>query len=78
MTEKDNADLIIRLAHELGVALELGWDPTEWGDLFEDGLDALADAKAHLSRIGLVVPEVIDKVLSTWSELDRRTTNGVV
>lgn len=58
-----NADLIIRLSHELGTALELSYDPVELREIWPEALDALADARQELLRAGLAVPPVVDNVL---------------
>lgn len=62
-TMAQNADLIIRLAHELGVALELSYDPVELRELWGEALDALREARQYLQDNGLAVPAVIDNVL---------------
>lgn len=59
----ENSDLIIRLAHELGVALEMSYDPVELRELWGEALDALRETRQYLKDNGLAVPAVIDNVL---------------
>jgi hypothetical protein len=56
-------DLIIRLSHELGVALEMAYSPAELREFWPDALEALRDAQAHLDRFHLPAPGVIASVL---------------
>ena len=58
-----HGDPIIRLSHELGVALELSNEPAEMRTIWSEALDALADAKAHLVANGLGIPPVAENVL---------------
>lgn len=64
MVKHENAcDLVIKLAHELGVALELSYEPVELKELWSEALDALGEAKQYLVDNGLAVPAVVENVL---------------
>jgi hypothetical protein len=56
-------DLVIRLAHELGVALELSYDAVELRELWGDALDGLRETRQLILNNDLPVPEVIDNVI---------------
>lgn len=56
-------DLLIKLSHELGVALELSYDPIELRELWGEALDALSETRAYLRENGHPVPGVVDNIL---------------
>lgn len=58
-------DLLIRLAHELSCALEIGFTPDEIASpVWEDAIDALAETHHFLVGNSLTVPEPLDTVLA--------------
>lgn len=62
-SEADMVNVLITLAHELGCALEMSYDPAEMRELWGDGLDGLKRTKEILEGRGLAVPPVVDNVL---------------
>ena len=68
MSEKDQmTDVLIILAHELGVALEMSYTPDELRELWPEALDGLDRARQILVEQGLAVPPVVDNVLKQVS-----------
>lgn len=63
MVEDPSMDLVIRLAHELGVALELSYDSVELRELWGDALDGLRETRQLLLANGLPPLEVVENVL---------------
>lgn len=63
-------DLIYRLSHQLGVALEYEWTPDEMVDLWPEALDDLREAKEYLINKRLPVPGVVENVLNKVNGLD--------
>jgi hypothetical protein len=59
-----NHGLLIRLSHELGVALELSYSPDDLRAVWSDALEALPETRQLLLIEGLPVPEVVDNVIS--------------
>ncbi len=59
----DTTDLFIRLSHELGVALELSYDPVELRELWPEALEAIRDVQALLAGVGLPAPPSAENVL---------------
>lgn len=58
-------DLIIRLAHELSCALEIGFTPDEIASpVWEDAVDALIETRHFLVGNSLAVPEPLETVLA--------------
>lgn len=64
-----NADLLIRLSHELGTALEMSFDPVEMRELWAEALDALEETRQLLIDGGVGVPPVVDNVLKLSERL---------
>jgi hypothetical protein len=65
-----NADLIIRLSHELGTALELSFAPVEMRELWSEAIDALKDTRQTLLDAGLAVPPVVENVIKLSEQDD--------
>lgn len=59
----DNVDLIIRLSHELSVAMTMLVEPVEMQEIWVEAIDAIRDAKAYLVEQQLSVPEELDTCL---------------
>lgn len=64
MSEKgEMINLIIQLAHGLGVALEMSYDPVEMRELWSEELDALRETRQLLKNNGIAVPAVVENVI---------------
>ena len=63
MSNNREIDLITTLAHELGVALELSYEPEELREVWSEAVDALRDARRYMEVKGVVVPDTINKVI---------------
>lgn len=64
MAPEHFGNLIVRLSHELAVALELSFEPGELSSLWPDAIDALGDAQTHLKAHGLGTPPVVRHVIA--------------
>lgn len=60
-------DLLVVLTHELGVALEMSYTPTEMQELWPEALDGLRRGRKVLLDNGVAVPPVVDNVLKNIS-----------
>lgn len=59
----DPVSTLTVVAHELAVALELSYSPSELTHLWGDALDGLRDTVQILAKRGLPAPSVIEHVL---------------
>jgi hypothetical protein len=64
----NNIDLILRLSHDLGVALEMNCEPVELRELWADSLDTLVEAQETILAAGLTPPAVIANVIRSSRE----------
>lgn len=56
-------DLIVLLAHELAVALELSYSPVELRELWSEALEGLEKTKDMLKTKGIKIPAAIEAVI---------------
>lgn len=61
--DKQNLELCTILAHELSVALEMGYDGVEMRELWGEALDALERTRQMLVDNGLPPPAALENVL---------------
>ena len=60
-----NLELVQRLAHELGVTLEIAYDAVELKEVWTEAVEALEEAAETLKAAGMEVPKPAINVIKT-------------
>lgn len=63
MPKIDTIELVAKLTHELGVALEMSFMPEEFSSLWPEAVDALIEAKLVLVANGRPFPGAADNII---------------
>lgn len=68
MCDKKLLNLVINLASELGVALEMSYGPEELRELWPEAIESLREARQVIKDEGILSPAVIDNVINLAEE----------